>query len=118
MSDTISNKSLLGDRLNKIQREEQMELMFKGKNIPLISKVTVGREKNNTIVIDSQLVSRHHAEIHKIKNEYFIKDMDSTNGTFVNNVKITPLKYYRLHKDDLVSIGKANIRIVAYFEEK
>jgi pSer/pThr/pTyr-binding forkhead associated (FHA) protein len=115
MCDTVSNKSLLGDRLNKIQRTEKMELLFKGKKIPVVSIVSIGRDKSNMIVIDSQLVSRQHAEIHKIDDQYFIKDLNSTNGTMVNNQTIPQNKYYRINKDDIITIGKAEISLISFF---
>lgn len=110
MEDTVSRKSIVGERLSKIQKTELRKLVFEDRNIPVVSKITVGRVKSNDIVIESQLVSRHHAEIHKIKDDYFVKDLKSKNGTYVNKTLIPADKYYRLSRGDIIIIGKAGLK--------
>ena len=62
----------------------------KGKNYDLQdTPLTVGREDNQIIQILDQGVSRAHAEIFRLGEMCFIRDLNSTNGTFVNDVKIT-----------------------------
>jgi len=62
----------------------------KGKNYDLQgSPLTVGREDNQVIQILDQGVSRAHAEIFRLGEMCFIRDLNSTNGTFVNDVKVT-----------------------------
>jgi HD-GYP domain-containing protein (c-di-GMP phosphodiesterase class II) len=62
----------------------------KGKNYDLAdTPLTVGREDNQVIQILDQGVSRAHAEIFRLGEMCFIRDLNSTNGTFVNDVKIT-----------------------------
>ncbi|HXX94277.1 MAG TPA: HD domain-containing phosphohydrolase, partial [Planctomycetota bacterium] len=51
--------------------------------------ITVGREENQTIQILDQGVSRTHAEIFHMGEMCFVRDLNSTNGTFVNDVKVT-----------------------------
>jgi HD-GYP domain-containing protein (c-di-GMP phosphodiesterase class II)/pSer/pThr/pTyr-binding forkhead associated (FHA) protein len=61
----------------------------KGKNYQLQdAPLTVGREDNQIIQILDQGVSRAHAEIFRLGEMCFIRDLNSTNGTFVNDVKI------------------------------
>jgi hypothetical protein len=112
--DTIIKDSHLGQRLEKIAKTEAMYLVFEGKNIPLVTKITIGRSKKNDIVIDDVMASRFHAEIHKIKNEYFIKDMDSTNGTLINNYKIPKDKYVKLSENDMIKIGRTELSIKSF----
>jgi len=52
------------------------------------SELTIGRAPDNDLVIDDLAVSAHHARIAKIQSEFFLEDLGSTNGTFVNDVKI------------------------------
>ena len=53
------------------------------------SKVVIGRADDCDIVLNSGPVSRQHAEIQKLSDRtYSIKDLNSTNGTFVNGRKI------------------------------
>lgn len=49
--------------------------------------------------------------IQKIKDAYFIKDEESTNGTFVNGIKIPAGKYVKLNRDDKITIGNMNLVI-------
>lgn len=70
-------------------------------------ELRVGRQPENHICLQDSKVSRFHALI-KVK-EYclFIKDLQSTNGTFINNVKI---KRDKLHTGDLIKMGDTIIQ--------
>ena len=48
----------------------------------------LGRSKDCDFVIMSQEVSKEHAEISRVGNEYRIRDLRSTNGTFLNGARI------------------------------
>ena len=65
-------------------------------------RTTIGRSPRNTVVLSSTSVSRRHATIICREGCYYVKDMDSRNGTFINNEKIT---VSRLHHHDLVFFG-------------
>jgi signal transduction histidine kinase len=64
--------------------------------------VTVGRHPNNIISIALEAVSRHHARIERKDEEYTLFDMNSSNGTFVNGIKI---KFQALKEGDFISFG-------------
>jgi response regulator RpfG family c-di-GMP phosphodiesterase len=51
--------------------------------------LTIGREENQIIQILDQGVSRMHAEIFRLGELCFVRDLNSTNGTYVNNVRVT-----------------------------
>jgi len=51
--------------------------------------ITLGRDESQTIQILDQGVSRTHAEIFRLGGLCFVRDLNSTNGTFVNNIKVT-----------------------------
>lgn len=74
-----------------------------GASYPLRKKViNIGRESDNDIVLDDPKVSRQHAKM-KIEGDTFvIYDLASSNGTFVNNQKITN---ELLHDGDEIKIG-------------
>jgi len=65
-----------------------------GQRMPLDGKdrITLGRNRDCTVVIDSPAVSRIHAQIVRVNGKFFIEDGDgkgpSRNSTFVNNQKI------------------------------
>ena len=65
--------------------------------------VTIGRRKDNTIAFTNPEVSSSHARIDKVGTDYILTDVQSTNGTFVNNLKVYS---HRLSHGDRISIGK------------
>src|SRR5436190_20473292 len=52
-------------------------------------KTTVGRVEDNTFQIAEPSVSSHHAEVLLRGNDVVVRDLNSTNGTFINGEKIT-----------------------------
>ena len=82
---TIVTTSPVGQHLEKIADGAQVSyLMFNKKKINLVAKMSIGRSPDCNIVVDNKLASRVHASIQKIRDVYFIKDENSTNGTFIN----------------------------------
>jgi pSer/pThr/pTyr-binding forkhead associated (FHA) protein len=77
--------------------------------------ITMGRQEENTIVIDNLAVSGYHAKIDKIGGEYILTDLQSTNGTFVNEQKIVS---HKLSHGDNIVIGKHVILFVTTEKEK
>lgn len=49
---------------------------------------TIGKSQTCNLVIVDKVVSRHHAEVVQYGDKYFIKDLSSTNGTFINGNKL------------------------------
>jgi pSer/pThr/pTyr-binding forkhead associated (FHA) protein len=54
-----------------------------------VDRTTIGRVEDNMFQIAEPSVSSHHCEVHLRGNEVLIRDLNSTNGTFINNEKIT-----------------------------
>lgn len=54
-----------------------------------VEKTTVGRLEDNTFQLAEPSVSSHHCEILLQGNEVLVKDLNSTNGSFINGEKIT-----------------------------
>jgi hypothetical protein len=83
------------------------------KEIPISKDViTIGRKPDNDIVIDNPAISGHHAKIFKQGDSYFVEDLGSTNGTFLNETKI--LKAGLKNK---ASIGLAKHSLIFISEE-
>ena len=109
---TIISSSPVGQHLEKIADTEQVSyLMFNKKKISLTAKITIGRDSANDIVIDNKLASRNHALIQKIRDVFFIKDENSTNGTFLNGRRIPADKYVKLNPGDIITVGSVNLAI-------
>ena len=49
---------------------------------------TIGRIVSNDIHIAHEMVSGHHAKIIKVQNNYFLEDVNSTNGTYINGKRL------------------------------
>ena len=77
--------------------------------------ITIGRSKdNNNIVIEDSKVSRSHLQIINDDNgDYYVIDLDSTNGTYVNGNRITGK--VQLHKGDTIVIGYTTLSWETYF---
>lgn len=63
----------------------------------------VGRKPGCDIFLDNLAVSGEHANIFTIGDDSFIQDMNSTNGTFINNKRVTK---HHLRNGDTITIGK------------
>jgi hypothetical protein len=59
-----------------------------GEMVPLGHTIKMGRLSDNDVVVREKGVSRNHAEIVESDTEYRLRDLSSTNGTFVNGEKI------------------------------
>lgn len=68
--------------------------------------VVIGRLKTNEIVVRNSSVSRVHATIIQSQDGFILKDLESTNGTFVNGKKITE---QALKDGDQITLGTANL---------
>ncbi|MDI7246859.1 MAG: DUF3662 and FHA domain-containing protein [Bacillota bacterium] len=73
-------------------------------------KVTIGRSGSCDIVIENAGVSRRHAEIVREGGRFYVVDLGSTNGTYVNGRKVSK---QLLADGDLVNFG----RVAARFKE-
>jgi two-component system, cell cycle response regulator len=66
--------------------------------------ITIGRDRENDIVLDSDSVSRRHARIEHRDGTFYVTDLDSTNGTYVND-DAEPISDCQLRRGDQVKIG-------------
>lgn len=72
--------------------------------------ISIGRDQQNDIVINHPLASRRHATLERDEMGYCIRDLQSTNGTYVNGEVIADM--YRLHNQDLVIIANSEITFI------
>jgi pSer/pThr/pTyr-binding forkhead associated (FHA) protein len=73
------------------------------------SRSTIGRRPFNDIVIENLAVSGEHAVIENTGNQVVLKDLGSTNGTYVNG---KPIRKQVLEYGDEIEIGKYTIQYV------
>lgn len=93
------------------KRARSLAITHDGKRIPLVlGDLLLGRAPTCHVVIDELMVSRVHAKIVITEEAIVIRDMNSTNGVFVNASRVdrpTPLR-----EGDVISIGPAELTIV------
>lgn len=77
---------------------------------PLHNVTNIGRTTDNSIVLDCRYVSNHHARIYLKNNSYVIKDINSTNGTFLNNTRVD--KPIVVKRDDIINIGGIVFKVI------
>jgi len=88
----------------------RLVLRFDGQDIQefVLDKndITIGRTANNDIAIDNLAISGHHATVYSTASGPELVDMNSTNGTFVNDKKIDR---HHLQDGDIITVGKHQI---------
>ncbi len=73
---------------------------------PLGSKTTLGRHPANTLRLADREVSKEHAVIELVGNSFVLRDLGSSNGTFVNGRRVKEL---RLKDGDEISMGNSRL---------
>jgi len=71
---------------------------------------TLGRAPDNTIPIPDRRLSRYHARIEFANGAYWLTDLGTTNGTYVNRARLTAP--HQLRPDDVISLGETNLVVV------
>jgi pSer/pThr/pTyr-binding forkhead associated (FHA) protein len=96
--------TLLLQLKNKILGEYQLQ-----KGVSL----TIGRRETNDVAIEDPAVSGHHAKIDSLEDRFVLTDLQSKNGTFVNEQLISS---HWLKHEDVITIGRYSL--VFNFQEK
>lgn len=73
--------------------------------------LSVGRGSDNDVVLGSKQVSRNHALLSVLNGELYVKDLDSSNGTFVNDDRIENNKTKLLNSDDTVTFASFAFKV-------
>jgi pSer/pThr/pTyr-binding forkhead associated (FHA) protein len=68
--------------------------------------ITIGRAPDNVIQIDNLAVSDYHARVYTDEKELLVEDLDSLNGTFLNEARV---KRQLLRSNDVIRVGKHSI---------
>ncbi|MEM6960142.1 MAG: GGDEF domain-containing protein [Myxococcota bacterium] len=72
--------------------------------------VHIGRGGENTIVLENDSVSRQHARVDKRGHHYFVTDLNSTNGTYVNDDLVSD---YQMRRGDQLKIGDTIVKFLS-----
>jgi pSer/pThr/pTyr-binding forkhead associated (FHA) protein len=74
--------------------------------LPPGSVKTIGRSAGAEFIVEAALVSRLHCQLTATADSLQVKDLDSTNGTFVNGARVTAAK---LKAGDRLSVGRLEL---------
>lgn len=80
-----------------------------GKNFDLGQELTIGRADKCHVVLDDTYVSQVHARVFSRGESYFIEDLGSTNGTYLNRKRVGGAT--ELQRGDRVKIGKTVLEL-------
>src|SRR5258708_4161682 len=72
----------------------------------IATPLTVGRKEGNAIRLNDERVSRVHAKIHEERGHFVLTDLNSMNGTYVND---QPVRTHVLRAGDQVAIGRTKL---------
>ncbi|MEE2785762.1 MAG: sigma 54-interacting transcriptional regulator [Myxococcota bacterium] len=76
--------------------------------------VTLGSQDDNDIVLNDETVSRNHCRIYQEGSAYVLQDLGSTNGTFINQVRI---KEAFLKPGCTIELGQSRLQFQSFDEE-
>lgn len=79
-----------------------------GERIDLFGGVTIGRADDADVRISDRFASGLHCRVHTRGNVYYLEDLDSTNGTYLNGSELRGEDV--LHDMDEISIGDTELR--------
>ena len=81
-----------------------------GDRLQLVPEVHIGRSDACELVLDDDYVSNMHAQLnHRDNGTWVLSDLGSTNGTFVNQMRITNPTPVGIH--DIIRIGDVQMRL-------
>jgi transcriptional regulator with PAS, ATPase and Fis domain len=87
----------------------------RGKKISLDKNIAkVGKRDTNDLILSDKAVSRLHFEIEYTEDSYVLRDLGSTNGTYLNGSRV---KEAYLAPGDLIKIGSTTMEFMAYDEK-
>ena len=75
---------------------------------------TIGRDTESTIVLNHPSISKKHAKIDydAQTNTAFLFDLNSTHGTFINDMKLSPNQSIKLKSGDIISFGQSETKYI------
>jgi len=98
-----------------VRRERQLtsaklSFLTGERTFSLFEITSIGRSEECDIVIESPYVSAKHALIRKKGKRFYIEDLNSTNGTFVNGKRV---KISRIKNGDIITLGDVDLKFMA-----
>lgn len=84
-----------------------------GRRIPLAEgQISLGRDPNCNVVIELENVSRRHCVVRSTEEGVTIRDLGSTNGTWVNEEEVPTNREVPLQSGDLIRVGGSILKFL------
>lgn len=81
-----------------------------GVEFPLADEMTIGRAAGCGVALpDDTFVSQLHARVFRREGDFYIEDLGSTNGTYLNGKKVSAASV--MHKGDRVQVGRTSLEL-------
>ncbi|MBQ4511811.1 MAG: FHA domain-containing protein [Anaerolineaceae bacterium] len=80
-------------------------------SLPPSGFVIIGRDNHCNVVVNNSSVSRNHCKLIINGNSTAVEDLNSSNGTYVNNVLIQPNLKTPLNRGDILRLGDEEFQI-------
>jgi serine/threonine protein phosphatase PrpC len=87
----------------------------KGQVVPLAASTVVGADPGCAFHLEEEYISSRHAEFLRTQHGFVLRDLGSTNGTFINNVKV--VEPHGLVDGDRVRMGRTEMIFKSYAHE-
>ena len=98
--------------------KQSMRLVAVNTPLPFELKVnrdefTIGRKESQVdgFISFNKMIGRVHCKVNYIKGSYYITDLQSANGTYVNKARITPNEPCRIENGDIVRLANSEFRV-------
>jgi pSer/pThr/pTyr-binding forkhead associated (FHA) protein len=82
------------------------------------SKISFGRLEENDLILEHPSSSRTHAVLQVLDNGYFLMDLGSAHGTFLNKVKIPAKENVQVYAGDFVVFGQSTRKYILQVKDK
>lgn len=116
VQDLYGSKEVLGHKKTRlglvVKKRGDQSTMELGQFIPLTESLSIGRYADNDLALGDPHVSANHARIYWLRGSWYLEDLGSTNGTFLNGKRIRGKK--RLQRGDLLQIGDITFQVVRW----
>ena len=108
-SSTQGNSAASGCRLKFIAMNApaRFEIVV-NKSVFMIGK----KDTNDGVITFNKMISRVHCKITSSRGQYWITDLQSSNGTFINHARLQPNQPYELKNGDIVRLANSDFQAV------
>ncbi len=112
MDETVYKRSPAGKEIAHSGEKNTFRLRFGAQSIDMSKTILIGRDKENDVVLSNDpLVSRRHAIIEIVEGKCTLKDLGSTNQTYLNNKPLLPKTEVSVKIGDIIMIGHTQLQI-------